>query len=159
MPEIEMFVSQIIPDNTAITAVNVLRKIGYHRLLNLKREVYYMFTFDGETKSFSEKISEVDILVNANKNRVKFKKPDEGFGDTKTRILVKNLDDNCHDLFLALRNRLGFKNIRKIERGILWTVAVDDKPENVTSVAWEIARKLLYNRHYQTAEILANRNS
>jgi hypothetical protein len=157
MPEIEMFVSLVIPDNTAITAAAVLRKMGYSKLLNLKREVYYRFSFNGSVRSFTDKIAKVDILVNANKNRVRFKKPGEGFGDRKIRVLVKNTGDSCADVLSTLRNRLGFRNIRKMERGTIWLFAIDDKPENVTPIAWEMARKLFYNRHYQAAEIISRK--
>ncbi len=154
MHETEMYVSLVISDNTALTAANVLRKMGYHNLLNLKREAYYKFTFEGDSKSFSQKIAKIDILVNANKNRVFFKSPDDKFADARPRILVREKDDNCNELLFTIKNRLGLKNIRKMERGIVWTIAIDDKPENVTPKAWEIARRLLYNKHYQTAEII-----
>ncbi len=157
MPEIEMMVSLIIPDNTALTSINVLHKMGYHKLLHLKREAYYKFTYEGDSKSFSEKISNVDILVNNNKHSVKFKKQSETFGDSKTRILIKEIDDSGQSILSTLKNRFGFKNLKKVETGTIWALAIDDKPENITSIAWDIARKLFYNKHYQTAEILHNK--
>ncbi|KHO46489.1 MAG: hypothetical protein QS98_C0003G0097 [archaeon GW2011_AR3] len=155
MPEIEMMVSLVIPDNTAITATNVLRKMGYSKLLNIKREEYYKFTFDGDSKSFADKISKVDIIMNFNKHRAVFKKPQDPWGDRRPRILVKDKGDMGSKLAGTLKHQLGVAKIKKVEKGILWTLAIDEKPENVAALAWEMARKLLYNRHYQTADIVS----
>ncbi len=157
MPEIEMFVSLVIPDNTAITAQHTLKKMGYGKLLNIKREVYYRFSFNGDLHAFQKKVSQIDILANHNKNRVEFKKPNQPFPDNRTRILVKNTGDRASGLFHSLKGSMGLTGLKKVETGTLWILAIDDKPENVTPLAWDIARKLLYNKHYQTAEILAKR--
>lgn len=160
MPEVEMFVSLVIPDNTAITASNTLKRMGCSKILNLKREIYYKFNFNGDTKVFENKISKVDLLVNHNKHKVEFKKPDEPFPDGRIRILVTDTENNSNSsssILSSLKNSAGMKNIKKMETGTLWILAIDDKPENVMPYAWDIARKLLYNKHYQKAEILARR--
>ena len=154
MPEIEMMVSLVIPDNTAITAANALRKMGYTKLLNLRRESFYRFSFDGDIPSFEKKVGKIDTLVNYNKNRAEFKKPDEKFFDNRPRILIQNLGDSGKTLCHSLKSSFGLKSLKKVETGILWTFAIDDKLDNITPMAWEMARKLLFNKHYQNAQIL-----
>lgn len=146
MPEVELFVGLKIPDTTAITTFHTLEKIGYKQLKKVKRELYYKFEIDGNKDEFIEQISKVDILVNANKNNFRTELEKE---DNAVRILVKETDDNCESLLNTLKNRLGFAQINKIEKGVLWTLHEVDK-----QTAEDITKKLLYNEHYQDYSIL-----
>lgn len=140
--EIEMFVKLAIPDTTAITSFHTLERMGYS-IQKLQRQDYYKFHFKGDIEKFKNEISKVDILVNANKHRFSFSSKEDG-----VKILIKDIGDGAGGILSVLRNRLGFKNIEKMERGTLWVLDTDEK------TAKEIAEKLLYNRHYQKMEII-----
>ena len=45
MNEIELIVGLKIPDTTAITAFHTLEKLGYNRLIKLKREDLFFLIF------------------------------------------------------------------------------------------------------------------
>jgi len=157
MFEAELFVRLIIPDSTAITAFHTLERMGYTHLKKLKRESYYKFYAEGDYNKFKGEIGKVDILVNYNKDRFIVKKPEEKFEDDNefrnVKVLVKNTGDDAADLLSTLKERLGFNNIKKIERGILWTLSFE-KQEKAEETAKQITEKLLANRHYQDFEIL-----
>ncbi len=160
--EIEMIVELLIPDTTALTAYHTLQKTGFKQLKRLKREDYYRFSV--ETHDFermSEELGKIDILVNANKNRFKTKlaeQPFEGKWENNlniVRVLVQDIDNKDGGLLKTLQDRLGFKNIKSMERGVLWVLyleTVSQEESNKTAV--EIAEKLLVNKHYQEYRIL-----
>jgi len=140
---IELFVSLKIPDTTGITAFHAIEKMGY-KISKLKREIYYKF--EGDEKAFASKIGKVDILVNANKNKFHHKlEKEEGF----VYILVKDIEDDCSLLLHTLQERLGFSEIKKMEKGVLWALKVESE-----EIAKEIATKLLFNENYQEMKIL-----
>lgn len=155
MKQVELFVGLKIPDNIAITAFHTLERMGFKQLKNLERKEYYKFNFEGDEENFKKKISKVDILVNANKNNYQFelnnKKENNNF---KINVLIKNIDDGS-GLLSTLKERLGFKNIKKIEKGILWISDIDanDKKEAET-VAEKITKELLMNENYQEFKII-----
>ena len=68
-----MVVSLKMPDTTAITALQTLQKLGFNKIKNVKRADYYKFLIEGDEEQFKNKISKVDILVNANKHAFQFK--------------------------------------------------------------------------------------
>ncbi|MBW2980885.1 hypothetical protein KY360_05710 [Candidatus Woesearchaeota archaeon] len=144
MAKVELFVGLKIPDTTAITTFHTLERMGFD-IKKLKRQIYYKFDIDGDAKAFAKKVNKVDVLVNANKNTFanELKKEEEA-----VYVLVKDRDDKCEGLLSTLKQRLGLKEIKSMEKGILWALFVDE--EN----AKEIARKLLYNEHYQEIQIL-----
>ena len=69
---VEMVVTLKVPDTTAITALQTLQKLGFNKIKDLKRYFYYKFDVDGNEEPFKNKISKVDILVNANKHAFDF---------------------------------------------------------------------------------------
>ena len=140
--KVEMFVRLVIPDTTAITAFHAIERMGY-RAGKLQRYDYYSFSFTGDIEKFKEQISNVDVLVNANKHRHSFEIEDK----ESAKVLVKDIDNGAKGILSTLNNRLGFKNIVSMEKGTLWLMDTDEK------TAREIAEKLLYNKHYQKAEI------
>jgi|TARA_B100001971_G_C18229508_1_gene562966 phosphoribosylformylglycinamidine (FGAM) synthase PurS component len=157
MNQIELIVGLKIPDTTAITTFHTLEKLNFKELKKLKRENYYKFTTDENIETFSKKIGKVDILVNANKNKYITKKVDEKIKEGKTnltpiKILVKDLD-NENNLLSTLQQRLGFKQIKSMEKGILWTLYLETNKE-AAKIAEKITKKLLYNEHYQSYEVL-----
>ncbi|MEK6868618.1 MAG: hypothetical protein AABX63_01095 [Nanoarchaeota archaeon] len=161
MPAIEMFVSLKVPDNVAITAFNAIKRMGFKELKGLERSDYYKFNIKDSTEDFKEKISNADILVNANKHKCSFELDSEknknNFKnqknkDKKINILIQDLD-NGTALLSTLKERLGFDNINKLEKGILWTMHFDKKA-NAKKISMDIAKNLLMNESYQDYKIL-----
>ena len=62
----ELYVKLLIPDTTAITAFQTLKRMGYETLKSLTRSDYYRFESEEDIK---EKITTCDILVNVNKHK------------------------------------------------------------------------------------------
>ncbi|MFH2028611.1 MAG: hypothetical protein ABIJ08_05705 [Nanoarchaeota archaeon] len=143
MSVVELFVGLKIPDTTAITTFHTIEHMGY-KIDRIKRLTYYKFDIDGDLEKFKKKIAKVDIVVNANKNTSEFGLKEEGFN-----ILVNDIDDRCVGLLSTLKDRLGLKEIKSIEKGVLWSLKVDSK-----KTAEEIAKNLLFNENYQEAKLL-----
>mgnify|MGYP001568384382 CR=1 FL=1 len=160
MPTIEMFVSLKVPDNVAITAFNTLKKMGY-KLKELERLDYYKFDVENDIENFKKQISNTDILVNSNKNKCNFglgndkknnKKQNKNSNYKKINVLVQDLDDGSN-LLSTLRERLGFTNIKKVEKGILWTMYFDKKVQ-AKKIAVDITKNLLMNENYQKYKVI-----
>ena len=154
-----MFVSLKVPDNVAITTFNTLKRMGYNKLKKLERSDYYKFDVKGNVEDFKKQISNTDILVNANKHKFLFtlekynNKNNHNIKKNKIiNILVQDLD-NGNSLLSTLKERLGFTNIKKLEKGILWTMHFDKKVQ-VKKIAVEITKSLLMNENYQKYKIL-----
>lgn len=147
---VEMIVSLKVPDTTAITALQTLQKIGFNKIKEVKREDYYKFFIEGDENAFKDKICKVDILVNANKHSYKFLVPKEN----DVKILVKNINGDGSGILSTLKNRLGFQNIKKVEKATLWSLAIDADEKEARKIADKAAKELLVNEHYQEYEIL-----
>ena len=162
MPAIEMFVSLKVPDNVAITAFNTIKRMGFKELKGLEKSDYYKFEINDDAEGFKKKISNVDILVNANKHKCSFeldsnKKNKNNFKNQKNKdkninVLVQDID-NGTGLLSTLKERLGFTNIKNLEKGILWTTHFDKKA-NAKKIAVDIAKSLLMNEHFQRFRII-----
>ncbi|MFH1641303.1 MAG: hypothetical protein ABIC04_00210 [Nanoarchaeota archaeon] len=137
---IELFVGLKIPDTVAITSLNTIKRMGYVDVKNVCRELYYQFDVDQDS-GFFEKISKVDILVNANKNTYHNKLIKKS---GTVYIMVFDKLDNCANLQSTLINRLGFNNIKSMRQGILWMLETGS-----VNTAKKIAENLLCNKHYQ----------
>lgn len=148
MKTVEMIVSLKVPDNTAITTLQILQKIGFNSIKDIKKADYYRFSIEGDENKFREKISKVDILVNANKHSCDFSISK----DNTAKILVRNINDDGISLLSTLKNRLGFKDIKKIEKGTLWSLVIE--AENAAKIAEKAAKDLLVNEHYQEFRII-----
>jgi len=93
----------------------------------------------------------VDILVNSNKNKFSFSLKNDK-EENKINILIENLDmDN--ELLNVLKERLNFKNIKNLEKGILWTLYFDDNID-AKGKAVEITKSLLMNKNYQKFKVI-----
>ena len=150
MPTIEMFVSLKVPDNVAITAFNTLKRMNY-KLKKLERSDYYKFDVKNDVEDFKKQISNVDILVNSNKNKFLFSIQKNSISNKKINILVQDLD-NGSNLLTTLKERLGFNNIKKLEKGILWTMYFDKKADK--KIAVDITKNLLMNENYQKYKVI-----
>jgi hypothetical protein len=53
----------------------------------------------------------------------------------------------------TLKERLGFTNIKKLEKGILWTMYFDKKAQ-ARKIAVDITKNLLMNENYQKHNML-----
>ena len=147
---IEMVVSLKVPDTTAITALQTLQNIGFKKIVNVFRSDYYKFLIDSDENQLKNKISKVDILVNANKHACSFS-IDKKNGIS---ILVKNINDDGSGLLSTLNNRLGFKNINKAEKAVLWGLSIDAEGKEAMKIAEKAAKELLVNENYQEFVIL-----
>ena len=157
MPQtVEMIVSLKVPDTTAITALQTLKKIGFDKIKNVKRADYYKFLIEEDENKFKSKISKMDILVNANKHSFKFNlEKNAAIEGCIFFVLVKNINGEGSGMLSTLKNRLGFKNIKKIEKFILWSLAIDADEKEARKIADKAAKELLVNEHYQKYEVLA----
>jgi len=147
---VEMIVSLKVPDTTAITALQTLQKIGFNKIKSVKREDDYKFLIEGDDKNFKDKICKVDILVNANKHSYEFSISKEN----DIKILVKNINDDGAGMLATLKNRLGFKNIKAVEKAVLWSLSADANEDEARRIAEKAAKELLVNDNYQEYTIL-----
>ena len=147
---VEMIVSLKVPDAIAITALQTLQKIGFNKITDVKRADYYRFLVEGDVEKFKEKISKVDILVNANKHYFEFSLPKS----ENSKVLVKNINGNGSGVLSTLKNRLGFKNIKKIEKAVLWSLTIDADEKTAKKIAEKAAKELLVNENYQEFSII-----
>ena len=153
-----MFVSLKVPDNIAITAFNTLKRMGYNKLKKLERSDYYKFDVKDNIEEFKKQISNTDILINSNKHKHNFdlnnntNNKKNNIKYKKINILVQDLD-NGNSLLSTLKERLGFTNIKKLEKGILWTMYFDKKVQ-ARKIAVDITKNLLMNENYQKHNIL-----
>jgi len=158
MSIVEMFVSLKVPDNIAITAFNTLKRMGYNKLKKLERSDYYKFGVKDNIEEFKRQISNTDILINSNKHKYNFdlnnnaNNKKNNIKYKKINILVQDLD-NGNSLLSTLKERLGFTNIKKLEKGILWTMYFDKKAQ-ARKIAVDITKNLLMNENYQKHNIL-----
>lgn len=158
MPTIELFVSLKVPDNVAITTFNTLKRMDYKKLKKLERSDYYKFDVKDNIEEFKKQISNTDILINSNKHKHNFdlnnntNNKKNNIKYKKINILVQDLD-NGNSLLSTLKERLGFTNIKKLEKGILWTMYFDKKT-NAKKIAVDITKNLLMNENYQKYGVL-----
>ena len=151
MPKtVEMLVSLKVPDNTAITTLQTLQKIGFIKITDVKRADYYRFLIEGDIEKFKNNISKVDILVNINKHYFEFSLPKS----ENSNILVKNINDNGSGILSALKKRLGFFNIKNVEKSTLWSLTIEADEREAKKIAEKAAKELLVNENYQEFRIL-----
>ena len=144
MTKVELFVSLKIPDTTAITTFHTIERMGFD-IKGVKREIYYKFDVENDAQEFGSKVSNVDVLVNANKNKFSLTlEKEEGM----FYILIKDSDDKCEGMLKTL-HKLGLTEIKSMEKGVLWALDVES-----LEVAKDIALKLLFNENYQEIEVL-----
>ena len=171
MPKtIELVVSLKVPDATSITALQTLHKIGFNKIKNIARSDYYKFLINGDVEKFKEKICKVDILVNVNKHLFAFKIKKNATSEMSERelryrslshvtgcvffVLVKNINDDGSSILSTLKNRLGFFNIKNVEKSTLWSLTIDADENSAKKIAEKAARELLVNENYQEYVIL-----
>lgn len=147
---VEMVVGLKMHDNTAITALQTLKKIGFGAINGVKREDYYKFLVEGDEGKFMQGICKADILVNANKHYCEFSVKKDG----SAKVLVNNINDGGSGILSMLRERLGFRNIKKAEKGTLWSLSIDADEKEKAKIAENAAKELLANENYQEFRII-----
>ena len=160
MPTIEMLVSLKVPDNVAITAFNTLKRMGYNELVKLERADYYKFEISGDKSKFRKDISGADVLVNANKHKLSFsleksnneKQENKKCSYKPVNILVHDIGNGA-GLLATLKERLGFSNIKRAEKGVLWAMRFNGNAD-AEKTAIDITKNLLMNENYQNFKII-----
>lgn len=160
--EVELMVQLTIPDTTELTAFHTLEKMGYIKLVKLRREDYYKFDVDNRYfENFSKEIGKVDILVNVNKHKFTTKLSDKPFLEkcdenfSVVKILVLNSDDKDGGMLEILKDRLGYTSIKSFEKGVLWTLFISgEKEDEIVQTAKDITENLLFNKHYEEYKIM-----
>ena len=175
MFEVELLVTLKIPDVTALTAGNSLRRrLGYaQRLVSLKRADYYRLELDLEAaKPALELVSQLaertNHFVNPNKHTFTVRaveprlNPPRKKGGFEVEVLVTDVEgDRSADLEQALVNdRLAEGKVKAVHVGVLWTLTLKtDSAAEALETAREIAvtrardQGLLANPHFQAVSI------
>jgi len=149
MSVIELYVELKGYDATEITAFQVLKRLGFSELEKLKRREFYSFGINADAEKFKEKISAVDLLVNANKHLSSFEL-DKNSG--AVFVKVQNELDDCSRLLKTLKQRLDFGEIESLKRGILWGLQLRSK--NKLEMVKQITEILLVNKNFQNYQII-----
>jgi len=174
MITVELVVNLKIPDVTALTAANAIRRrLGYaDRLLELHRADYYRLELDVPDRAAAEALlrelaEDTNLFVNPNKHvfEVRFPEDRDGGeaapGEQVVNVLVTSPDDSSGaGIASTLRGHLGYAAVSSVATGVLWTLRlVADSPEDARAMAEEIAitrsqsQGILMNPHFQEIEV------
>ena len=170
----ELVVSLKIPDVTALTAGNAIRRrLGYDDVLTaLERADYYCLDLDVPDREAAEKLvreiaEETNLFVNPNKHVYEPRFPgDRGAnanldGEWLVNVLVTSPDDSTGDgIRAALNGRLGYDQVTRVETGVLWIMRIRAASEaEAREVAESItvtrsqSQGILMNPHFQEYEM------
>jgi phosphoribosylformylglycinamidine (FGAM) synthase PurS component len=156
MTRINLRVWLIIPDAEAATVKNTLvRRMGFGDVLeDVRKERLLCIDVDsGDPKELAKAFARE--LVNENKESYKASFDDLRFDGNyiPVKVALHIEDGEAISTRDRLRNRLGFKNVKNVERATIWKLYL--KGQNQERVAKEIAEGLLINPHKDSYEILA----
>jgi len=176
MVSVELMVRLKIPDVTALTAANALRRrLGYaDALKQLKRADYYRLDLaahdaDAALELGKDLAERTNLFVNPNKHIYELKvlqprgqqvaREDGNF--VVTVLVTDPADGSGRGMLAALQGRLGYQDrVQGLLRGTLWTIVLAaDDPQQARQAAEDIAvtrsqdQGLLMNPHYQQYEI------
>lgn len=174
MVEVELLVRLKIPDVTALTAANSLRRrMGYgDTLRRLRRADYYRMGLNVETVeeglALARELAEnTNLFVNPNKHTYDLRLPEQTMAQSsgpthEVEVLVTDPNDGwAQGALSALQGRLGYgQRVGSLTKGVLWVLelVVPDR-EAAKVLAEEIAitrridRGLLVNPHFQECVI------
>ena len=171
MQTVGILVRLKIPDVTALTAANALRRsMGYSQLKELRRADYYRLELAVDTQEQAlelarELAEKTNLFVNPNKHVYELwtsreeAPPDKG---TLAHVLVTDPHDgSAEGMLSALQGRLGYGGkVTGLTKGLLWTMVLDtDDSEEAKRLASEMAetksldKGLLANPHFQEFEV------
>jgi phosphoribosylformylglycinamidine (FGAM) synthase PurS component len=155
MTRINLRVWLIIPDAEAATVKNTLvRRMGFCDVLEeVRKERLLSIDIDsGDPEEMAKAFARE--LVNENKESYKASFDDLSFqgGYVPVKVALHIEDGEAISTRDRLRNRLGFKNVKSVERSTIWKLYL--KGQNRELVAKQIAEGLLINPHKDSYEIL-----
>ena len=175
MHDIELLVTLKIPDVTALTAANTLRRrMGYaERLVGLRRADYYRLEVEGESEEAARELvtelaQRTNHFVNPNKHifitrlaepRVQPPAMDTGY---QVEVLITDAaSDRSGDIEQAMgHDPLAAGKVRAVHTGVLWTLALKaESPQQALAWARDIAvtrsraQGLLANPHFQSVQV------
>ncbi len=175
MHAIELLVTLKIPDVTALTAANTIRRrLGYaERLSWLRRADYYRLEIDAESEQAAldlvrELALRTNYFVNPNKHSFTVRpyeqrvSPPPCDGEFEVETLITDVEgDRSPDLEASLSgDRLAQGRVKAVHTGVLWTLRLRaDSPAEALDMARDIAitrardRGLLANPHFQAVRI------
>jgi phosphoribosylformylglycinamidine (FGAM) synthase PurS component len=171
MQTVAILVRLKIPDVTALTAANALRRsMGYSQLKELKRADYYRLDLAVDTQeqalALAEELAEkTNLFVNPNKHVYELStKRDEGApaeGKAAHVLVTDPNDGSAQGMLAALKGRLGYGDkVAGVTKGLLWTMVYDVADEaEAKRLASEMAetksleKGLLVNPHFQEFEV------
>ena len=174
MHDVELLVRLKIPDVTALTAANALRRrMGYARILKaLRRADYYRLDLSAPSMDAAlalgvDVAEKTNIFVNPNKHVYELQPtsreplPSEN-GVHRVHLLVTDPEDgSAQGALSALQGRLGYgADLAGLLKGILWTLdlecaSAEEARQIATNIAVTRARDhgLLANPHFQQCEV------
>ncbi len=174
MISVELVVSLKIPDVTALTAGNAIRRrLGYEDELSaLDRADYYRIDLDVDDREAAEALAtemaeETNLFVNPNKHVYELRfAEDRGAnagqdGEWLVNVLVTSPDDSSGEgIASALTDRHGYDQVAGVETGVLWSMhiagdsedAAREIAENIT-VTRSQSQGILINPHFQEYEM------
>jgi phosphoribosylformylglycinamidine (FGAM) synthase PurS component len=175
MQTVELTVELKIPDVTALTAANALRRrLGYQdTLIALNRADYYRLELNVDSEQAAldlttEMAEQTNLFVNPNKHRFSVTAgaanavASEGDGTQTINVLVTDPDSGKGSGVLgALQGRLGYGDrVADVTAGNLWILKLKaETHEQAEQMAHDIAvtlsreQGLLLNPHFQECQI------
>ncbi len=174
MITVELVVGLKIPDVTALTAANAIRRrLGYADVLEvLERADYYRLALDVTDREAAEALvremaERTNLFVNPNKHTydVRFPEDRTGVGAEDGRfvvnVLVTSPDDGTGaDIAALLHSHHGYPQVESVETGVLWTMhLVAESEARAREIAEDIAvtrsqgQGILMNPHFQEYEV------
>lgn len=173
MQHVSLLVELKIPDVTALTAANTLRRsLGYTQLKQLLRADYYGLELVAADPAAAAELAgelaeRTNLFVNPNKHAYKVisgspAASQETDGFTVAVLVTDPNDSSAEGILEALQNRLGYgAQVQGVTRGLLWTLVLDCASlEEAKELAREMVvttsldKGLLVNPHFQDYEIL-----
>lgn len=171
MESVELLVRLKIPDVTALTAANALRRsMGYSQLRELRRADYYRLDLrvatEAEAVALARELAEkTNLFVNPNKHVYEIVTTREAAAPTAgqaVQVLVTDPHDgSAEGMLAALQGRLGYGDrVAGLTKGLLWTMLLDVADEaEARRLATEMTettsleKGLLVNPHFQEFEV------
>ena len=171
MQAVALLVRLKIPDVTALTAANALRRsLGYTQLKSLTRADYYQLSLNVDTPAAAlalaqELAEKTNLFVNPNKHVFEVLTDPRavagGEGQVARVLVTDPHEGSAEGMLAALQGRLGYGDqIAGITKGLLWTLTLDcaDAAEAQALAAAmaetrSLEEGLLVNPHFQDFEV------
>ena len=170
----ELVVGLKIPDVTALTAANAIRRrLGYADALEvLERADYYRLALDVADRDAAEALvrrmaERTNLFVNPNKHTYEVRFPEDHAagapedGHYVVHVLVTSPEDTSGaDIAASLQSHHGYPQVQGVETGVLWTMHLAaDSEARAREIAEDITvtrsqgQGILMNPHFQEYEV------